>query len=127
MCSSDLREIDWVSGALMFVRRKAFDQVGGFDDGFWIYMEDVDLCKRLWEAGWKTAYDPDAHALHAGGTGTVKSARPFKFVLAHQRSFLRYFRKHATGVDRVLYPFAVAGFGLRLPIAWLSAKLRGRH
>lgn len=124
---STYRDIDWVSGALMFVRRKAFDDVGGFDDGFWLYMEDVDLCKRLWEAGWKVAYDPDAHALHAGGTGTVKTARPFKFVAAHQKSFLRYFRKHASGIDRLLYPLAVVGFGLRLPIAWLSATLRGRH
>jgi N-acetylglucosaminyl-diphospho-decaprenol L-rhamnosyltransferase len=58
---------DWVSGAAMMIRRAAFEEVGGFDESLFMYMEDVDLCRRLREKGWGVAYDPQAVVDHLMG------------------------------------------------------------
>lgn len=58
---------DWVSGAAMLVRKTAYDEVGGFDERLFMYMEDVDLCRRLREKGWAIGYEPDAVVEHAMG------------------------------------------------------------
>lgn len=60
-------EPDWVSGAAMMVRRIAFEDVGGFDRRLFMYMEDVDICRRMREAGWRIAYEPAAQVSHAMG------------------------------------------------------------
>lgn len=57
--------VDWVTGALMLVRRSAWDSVGGFDEDQWMYAEDLDLCWRLARAGWATRYVPAALVAHA--------------------------------------------------------------
>ena len=59
--------VDWVSGACMLIRAEAFWQVGGFDEAFWMYWEDADLCRRLADNGWKVAYEPTAVVHHATG------------------------------------------------------------
>jgi GT2 family glycosyltransferase len=58
---------DWVSGAAMLVRKSAFDQIGGFDERIFMYMEDVDLCRRLREQGWGVGYEPEAVVEHVMG------------------------------------------------------------
>jgi N-acetylglucosaminyl-diphospho-decaprenol L-rhamnosyltransferase len=58
------REVDWGHGAFLLIRRAAFDQVGGFDAGQWMYAEDLDLSWRLRAAGWTTRYVPEARATH---------------------------------------------------------------
>lgn len=64
-------EVDWISGACMMVRREAFEEVGGFDEAYWMYWEDADLCRRLWEAGWSVRFEPSAVIQHAtGASGT---------------------------------------------------------
>lgn len=120
------REVDWVSGASMFCRREAFDGINGFDDDYWLYMEDVDLCWRMHRAGWKVVYDPEAVVVHVGGTATAKSATPFRFVKAHHRSLIRYHSKTAQGVERLLFPLVLGGMAVRLPIAWVRTKLAQR-
>lgn len=62
--SSRSRNIDWAHGALLAVRREAWDAAGGFDDGQWMYAEDLDLIWRLREAGWRTRFEPRAEVLH---------------------------------------------------------------
>src|SRR5918995_1202678 len=63
--------VDWVSGACMLVRREAFDAVGGFDDRYWMYWEDADLCRRLVDRGWRIFYQPGALVHHStGASGT---------------------------------------------------------
>ena len=66
--------VDAVNGAFMLIRRTALDQVGLFDEGYWMYMEDLDLCYRLREAGWVTWYEPSATAVHikAGTSGPLR-------------------------------------------------------
>ena len=58
---------DAVNGAFMLIRRSALNEVGMFDEGFWMYMEDLDLCYRSAQAGWVTWYDPVATVLHVKG------------------------------------------------------------
>ena len=58
---------DWVSGAAMLVRKSAYEQIGGFDERIFMYMEDVDLCRRLREKGWAIAYEPQAVVQHVMG------------------------------------------------------------
>jgi N-acetylglucosaminyl-diphospho-decaprenol L-rhamnosyltransferase len=61
---------DWVSGACMLVRRTAFEEIGGFDESFFLYCEDTDLCRRLWDAGHVVRYVPDAQVGHTGGASS---------------------------------------------------------
>src|SRR5439155_522281 len=69
------REVDWVSGAAMLIRRSAFEQVGGFDEAFWLYGEELDLGTRLRDAGWKVLATPALEVLHVGGVSTGHSRR----------------------------------------------------
>ena len=66
--------VDWVSGTCMLVRRSAFEQVGGFDPAFFMYVEDVDLCWRLWRTGWTVGYEPGGLVTHT--IGGIQPAHP---------------------------------------------------
>jgi N-acetylglucosaminyl-diphospho-decaprenol L-rhamnosyltransferase len=89
--------VGWVIGAAMLVRRTAFDAVGAFDEGFFLYMEDADLCRRMNVAGWEVAYLPEIRLRH--GYARASSA-PGASVLGsrarrrHFASLARYWRKH---------------------------------
>lgn len=58
------REVDYLLGAALLVRRGALDRVGGFDPAYFMYFEDQDLCRRFWKAGWKVVYHPKAELIH---------------------------------------------------------------
>jgi hypothetical protein len=81
---------DWVSGACVLVRRSALEALGGFDEGFFMYCEDVDLCRRLWDAGHEVLYEPAAEVSHIGGASAPRAS--LLPVLAASR--LRYAAKH---------------------------------
>ena len=69
-------EVDAVNGAFMLCRAEAVAQVGLLDEGYWLYMEDLDWCHRFWDAGWKVFYEPRAVALHVkGGSSAVAGRR----------------------------------------------------
>ncbi len=85
----------WLSGSLMLLRTEAFAQVAGFDPTYFMYCEDMDLCRRLGEAGWQNVYVPDAVVTHLGGHATRRSARPM--VLEHHRSLYRYLSRQYPG------------------------------
>jgi N-acetylglucosaminyl-diphospho-decaprenol L-rhamnosyltransferase len=98
------REVDWVSGAAMLVRRSAFDEVGRFDEGFWLYGEELDLSTRLRDAGWTVLFSPELEVVHEGAVSTGRSRR---MAILHSMSIYRYFSKHrARGWRRLLLPFA---------------------
>jgi N-acetylglucosaminyl-diphospho-decaprenol L-rhamnosyltransferase len=92
--------VDWVSGACMLVNRSAFDSVGGFDEGYWMYWEDADLCRRLVNAGWEVHYEPAAVVHHATGASGV-SARTIR---AFHESAARFASRHIarTAAERKL-------------------------
>jgi GT2 family glycosyltransferase len=88
------RDVDWVSGAAMMLPRRVFDEVGGWDAGFFMFNEDVDLCRRVTNAGYRVVYKPDVSLFHKIGVSTSTSPR---LVIARHRSMWRYYRKHLRG------------------------------
>ena len=88
---SSPQPMPWVSGAAMLVRREAWEQVGGFDEGFFMYFEDNDLCLRMREQGWEIWYNPTISIVHLGG----QSARHMAFSgRTYQQSLIYFYRKH---------------------------------
>lgn len=82
------RAAGWLSGACLLLRREAFEGVGGFDDGYFMFFEDVDLGERLGRAGWSNLYVPQVQVTHVGGTSW--RARPAPMISAHHASAARY-------------------------------------
>jgi N-acetylglucosaminyl-diphospho-decaprenol L-rhamnosyltransferase len=109
--------VDWVSGACMLVRRSAFEAVGGFDEGYFMYVEDVDLCWRLARAGWRIGYEPSGRVVHA--LGASSRLMPYRMIAAHHRSLLRFASRTTTGGRRAVLPLVAAGLGVRTGVAWL--------
>ena len=107
--------VDWVSGTCMLARRSAFDAVGGFDEGYFMYVEDVDLCWRFWQAGWRVGYEPAARVTHT--VGASSELAPYRMIAAHHRSLLRFAAKTTTGARRALLPVVAAGLGVRTALA----------
>ncbi len=119
------RQVDWVSGCCLAVRRKAFDDVGGFDPAYFMFVEDVDLCHRLGEAGWRVMFAPVAEVTHAIG-GAV-SRRRFRMAFEHARSLDRFFaRRYARGPRRLLRPLIRLGLAGWLVITLTWSALKGR-
>jgi N-acetylglucosaminyl-diphospho-decaprenol L-rhamnosyltransferase len=81
----------WLSGACLLMRRSAFEQIGGFDEGFFLYCEDTDICVRLRAAGWGVRYEPSATARHQEGSSAPRAA----LAAIHARSRIRYARLHS--------------------------------
>ena len=84
--------VDWVMGAAMLMRRDRFDAVGGFDEGYFMYWEDADLCRRLRARGWRTRYVPRARVAHAGGVSAKRSGAAA--IRAFHDSAYRYYATH---------------------------------
>src|SRR5688572_9357865 len=85
------REVEWVSGSAMLLRREALNQVGGLDEGYFMYVDDVVLCTRLRRKGWKVLFSPELEVVHQIGVST-KGQRG-RMAFAHSRSIYRYFSK----------------------------------
>lgn len=104
--TAEVQPVDWVSGACLFVRRTALEQVGGFDERIFMYFEDNDLCLRLRRAGWQIVYNPQISVTHIGGASAVdRSCRREQYYRG-----LRYFySKHYSFPERLalrmLLPF----------------------
>jgi N-acetylglucosaminyl-diphospho-decaprenol L-rhamnosyltransferase len=98
--------VDAVNGAFMLIRRWALEQVGLFDEGYWMYMEDLDLCYRLKQAGWVTWYEPSVSALHIKG-GSARR-RSTQLVLAFHAGMWRFYRHHVAPQRSILLTAAVA-------------------
>jgi N-acetylglucosaminyl-diphospho-decaprenol L-rhamnosyltransferase len=105
------RRVEWVSGSCMLLKRAALDAVGLFDERFFLYVEDVDMCQRLRAAGWEVLFSPELEVLHVGGVSTRGSKR---MTLEHSKSIYRFYSKHRTG------PLWTA---LR-PLVWLAVRAR---
>ena len=109
--------VDAVNGAFMLIRRSALERVGLFDEGFWMYMEDLDLCYRFERAGWVTWYEPTATAIHdkAGTSGPSRSAR---LDHAFHYGMYRFYRQHyAPERSLPMNLLVYAGIGLKLCVS----------
>jgi GT2 family glycosyltransferase len=85
--------VDAVNGAFMLIRRAALEQVGGFDERYWMYMEDLDLCFRFAQAGWVTWYEPSVSALHVKAAASGRHRSP-RLTLAFHSGMVRFYRTH---------------------------------
>lgn len=93
------RGVDWIMGSAIMVRRGAYEKVGGMDRRFFMYMEDVDWCRRFWEKGFRVLYYPDTYAYHYHGKVSARGGLVFslllnKFTWIHIASALKYFWKY---------------------------------
>jgi GT2 family glycosyltransferase len=96
---------EWLSGACMLVRRSVFEALGGFDDErFFLYCEDMDLCRRIWAAGFEVRYEPGAVARHEGGHSAPRTS--LFAVLAESRT--AFARKHGGVVVAALTRLGLA-------------------
>jgi N-acetylglucosaminyl-diphospho-decaprenol L-rhamnosyltransferase len=112
---AEATEVDWVSGACFLARRVAWDQVGGFDPAFFMYMEDVDLCWRLRRAGWAAGYEPRAEVTHIQGVSA--NQHPYRMLAAHHTSMWRFAQRTTTGRRRALLPLIGIGLAARFVVA----------
>ena len=104
------RSVGWLSGACLLLRREAFEQVGGFDEGYFMFFEDLDLGARLGRAGWESVYVPAARITHVGGVSWRD--RPAAMIAEHHASADRYVTgRYPHGYQRPLR--AVLRLGLR--------------
>jgi hypothetical protein len=98
------QSVDWVIGAFMIVRREAFEKVGGLDEGYFLYVEDMDWCKRFWDQGYKVVYFPDLEVEYKGdrkSTSTLFARKNFnKYAYYHFKSYLRFLYKHGFNPSR---------------------------
>jgi GT2 family glycosyltransferase len=115
---SQTREVDHVIGAFFLVRRKVFDVLSGFDEIFFVYLEDLDFSYRARQAGWRSVYLADAQAFHAGG-GTSKQVKARRLFYS-LRSRLLYSFKHFSKIGAVSVLLATL---LLEPLARLSQAL----
>jgi GT2 family glycosyltransferase len=115
--------VDAVNGAFMLARRAALNEVGLFDEGFWMYMEDLDLCYRLAQAGWVTWYEPDVTVMHlkAGSSGKLRS---FRLNRAFHYGMFRFYRKHYAPDHNLLFNlFIYAGIVAKLALTVVKTEL----
>ena len=93
--------VEWISGACVLARRRTLEEIGGWDEGFFMYGEDVDLCRRMQSAGWSVRFEPGAEVVHIGGVSAPRA----QLLPTLAASRLRYARLHrsrpAAEADRV--------------------------
>ena len=114
------RDAGWVSGSCLLIRRSAFDRVGGFDDGYFMYFEDVDLGYRLGKLGFRNVYEPAAVVTHTGAHATTSESG--RMISAHHDSARRFLTRKYSGA--LLWPVRVSlTIGLRLRSALVRRRL----
>jgi len=122
----EVQELDWVTGACLLARREAIEEAGLLDEGFFMYSEELDWCRRIKAQGWKMVYLPTAKVIHHGAQSSeqVKSFQHIQF----QRSKIRYFRKHhGSWQAEVLRLFILATYLYQLiveALKWLTGHKR---
>ena len=87
-----MRPVDVIVGCFSFIRRETFEEVGLLDEDLFMYGDDVDWCRRCWNARWQVVFFPGAQAIHDRGKTTAPY--PVRFAVAQQRSVIHYWRKH---------------------------------
>ncbi len=111
------RDVGYVLGAFMLIRRRAYELVGGFSSAYWMYAEEVDLCRRFRDDGWRVRYVPTAHVTHIRAATT--SARDTEMLPQLYRSRARWYRRHSAR------PMASAAIGLMWLVLGVRARLPG--
>lgn len=115
--------VEWASGACLLVRRSVLERMGGLDETFFLYSEDVDLCARIWQSGYEVRFTPAALAVHEGG----RSAPRAQLLPILAASRIRYSAKHDRAATTVLVRTAVALGALTHAVVARGGKARHGH
>jgi GT2 family glycosyltransferase len=120
----DAGEVDAVNGAFMLCRAEAMREVGLLDEGYWLYMEDLDWCHRFWDSGWRVFYEPAGVALHVKG-GSSGGRRGARQEIAFHRGMGRFYRRFDAPEHNPLVNAAVyAGIGAKLAASLAITAVR---
>jgi GT2 family glycosyltransferase len=118
--------VDAVSGAFMLLRRRMLDEIGAFDQGYWMYMEDLDLCFRAAAAGWVTWYEPSVAATHVKA-GTSGRNRRLRVNYAFHRGMARFYHRHVAETHAAPFNAAIyAGIGAKFAAAAMRSAVNRR-
>jgi len=115
----------WVSGSCFLARRSAFEELGGFDEAYFMYAEDMDLCWRAHHAGWGVGFAGTASVTHVQGVTTAR--HPYRMMLAHHRSALRFIVRTTDGWRRLALPLAGVVLGARMAMDALRIAFERRR
>jgi GT2 family glycosyltransferase len=110
-------KVDWTMGSCLLVRREALNKIGGFDEYFFLFFEETDLCLRLRQAGYEIYVVPETKVLHAGGASRPENYNADKIVNYH-KSLFYYFQKHYPVRSVWVKPVIVVRSAIRIPL-WL--------
>lgn len=113
---SQQQEVDIVVGAALLIRTKLFTQLRGFDENFFMYFEESDLCQRARYLGWKVIYNPEVSLIHFLGASTKKA--PTQMALEYRRSQIYYYQKHRPRWEQKFLQLYLA---LKFALLWLLA------
>ncbi|MDA8102475.1 MAG: glycosyltransferase family 2 protein [Nitrospiraceae bacterium] len=112
----------WASGAFLMLPRRLFLDIGGFDDRYFMFLEDVELCRRLIRKGYQIGYEPEAVVVHHQGRSSV--LRPYFVLAQHSVSLWRYADQTLEGPARLALPLVAAGAVMRLAIGSLRVAAK---
>ena len=116
------RETGWLSAACLLCRRSAFEEAGGFDERFFLYFEDIDLCRRMRTSGWRLLFVPRARVFHEGGATTGPHPASSRF--EYRKSQVAFYTKHASrGSLRLLRVY----LRLNLRMKKVAGRFRGEE
>jgi N-acetylglucosaminyl-diphospho-decaprenol L-rhamnosyltransferase len=118
------RDVDWLSGAAIWFRRSALQSVGGWDEHYFMYGEDIDLGWRLRRLGWRVAYEPGGAVMHVQGASTDR--HPYRMIVRHHRSAFRFAAKRWHGLQRLLLLPAAVLLCIRAGAAIVARALGAR-
>lgn len=119
--SDQTLEVDWLSGAAIFLRREALNDVGGWDEDYFMYCEDIDLGRNMRIYRWKNVYLPECHVTHAQGISTDRA--PISLIIEHHKSLFIFASKKYK--KNLLVKVLVGIFiGIRLPLALIAHLFR---
>lgn len=104
--SGEPEPVEWVAGMFLLFRAEALHELGGFDEKFHLYYEDVDVCARMWKAGWKVVVSPQATVVHEAQRA---SRHNVKYMAWHASSMARYFFKHLGRLPDIQRPKSNSG------------------
>lgn len=99
--NNTIKEVDWVSGAALIIKRETFESVSGFDENFFLFYEDADLCKRLYDKGLKSYYFPFNGLIHYKGENVNKRFFSETYYFS-KKSQILYYKKHNRLYERIL-------------------------
>lgn len=114
------RDAGYLTGCCLLARREALAPLGGFDEGYYLYAEDTDLCLRARHAGWACRFVPAAHLVHYVSSSSGGAVNPFK-AYQRTRAGLRLFARHAHGLQWLTWPFGFAALLLAHAAKWTLA------